>query len=146
MSKAGLISLAGFYCLAAFASAATAATFDVSVIDNAFSPEEVTIEVGDRVRWTNASGGNQHDVTANDLSFASVTASSFTFSWTFNSVEEVRYHCTVHSFMQGLVSVVAAGTPPTASSVPTISTGGMIALIASIALLGLLVLRRRKEI
>ncbi len=50
-------------------------------------------------------------MTADDFSWASVTASEFTFSRTFNSVEEVLYHCTVHSSpggsgMNGSISVV----------------------------------------
>jgi len=77
---------------------AAAATHTVQVLDpRSFSPNDLTIEVGDTVRWVNASGGNRHDVTADDFSFRSVTASSFEFSKTFNTVEEVFYHCTVHS-------------------------------------------------
>ena len=104
------IPLAAFW-LAAFPLAATAATFDVSVVDNRFTPNDITINVGDTVRWTNASGGNPHDVTADDGRFASTTASSWPpFSQTFNSVEQVRYFCSVHggpggSGMSGTVNV-----------------------------------------
>lgn len=95
-------------------TASQAATHDVSVRNNSFSPNNITIEVGDTVRWTNNSG--VHDVTADDNSFASQTASSFTFSRTFNSVAEVLYYCSVHSSpgldrnlnMNGRVNVVAA--------------------------------------
>ena len=60
-----------------------AATHTVQVLDpRSFSPNDLTIEVGDTVRWVNAAGGNLHDVTADDFSFASVTASSFDFSTT----------------------------------------------------------------
>ena len=77
---------------------AMAATHDVMVLDpRSFSPAELTIEVGDTVRWINASGGNLHDVTADDDSFASPTATSFTFERTFNSIAEILYHCSVHS-------------------------------------------------
>ena len=115
MLKRRSIPLAALW-LAIFPLAATAATHDVSVVDNAFSPSNITIEVGDTVRWTNATGGNPHDVTANNGSFASVTASSFTFEQTFNSVAEIAYRCTVHSFMTGNVSVVDSGgqVPPVA--------------------------------
>jgi plastocyanin len=99
---------------------ATAETHDVSVVDNRFSPNDITIKVGDTVRWTNASGGASHDVTSDDGKFSpSVTASSFTFSRTFNSVDEILYHCTVHSSpgqnrntrMNGRVIVEAAEDP-----------------------------------
>ena len=94
---------------------AIATTHDVSVNNNTFNPNSLTIEVGDTVRWNNSSG-RSHDVTADDGSFASQTSSSFTYSRTFNSVEEILYHCSVHSSagrnrdtsMNGLISVVAA--------------------------------------
>ena len=79
-------------------SATAATTHEVQVLDpRSFSPNNLTIEVGDTVRWVNASGGSMHDVTADDGSFASVTAASFTFERTFNSIAEILYHCTVHS-------------------------------------------------
>ena len=74
---------------------AQAVTHDVSVQNNFFTPNNLTIEVGDTVRWTNSAGF--HDVTADDGSFNSVTSGSFTFSRTFNSIAEILYHCSVHS-------------------------------------------------
>ena len=74
---------------------AQAVTHDVAVQNNFFTPNNLTIEVGDTVRWTNSSG--LHDVTADDGSFNSVTSSGFTFSRTFNSIAEILYYCTVHS-------------------------------------------------
>lgn len=77
---------------------ASAAIHEIQVLDpNRFSPSQLTIQVGDTVRWINASGGNSHDVTADDFSFSSVTASSFQFEMTFNTPGEILYHCTVHS-------------------------------------------------
>ena len=94
---------------------AAATTHDVTVGNNFFSSNDLTIEVGDTVRWTNNSGGT-HDVTADDASFASQTSSSFVFSLTFTSIEEVLYYCSVHSSpgqdrsssMNGRITVVAA--------------------------------------
>ena len=74
-----------------------AVTHDVSVRDNFFTPNDLTIEVGDTVRWTNAAGGARHDVTEDNKAWASVTATSFEFQKTFFTAEEVRYYCTVHS-------------------------------------------------
>ena len=93
---------------------AQAATHDVTVRNNFFEPNDITIEVGDTVRWTNNSGF--HDVTADDGSFNSATSNSFTFSRTFNSIAEVLYYCSVHSSpgqdintrMNGRVNVVEA--------------------------------------
>ena len=93
---------------------AQAATHDVAVLSNRFLPNDLTIEVGDTVRWTN--GGAVHDVTADDGSFASETSGNFVYSRTFNSVAEILYHCTVHSSagrdissnMNGRVNVIEA--------------------------------------
>ncbi|MDH3901711.1 MAG: hypothetical protein OES90_00665 [Xanthomonadales bacterium] len=96
---------------------ALATTHTVQVLDpRSFSPSSLTIEVGDTVRWTNASGGMTHNVTADDGSFRSSTSPSFTFEMTFNSVAEILYHCTIHSTsaatggtaMNGSINVVAA--------------------------------------
>ena len=94
---------------------ANAATHDVTVGNNFFSPNDLTIEVGDTVRWTNNTG-RMHDVTADDDSFASPTSGNFTYSRTFMSVEEVLYYCSVHSgpgrdrdtFQNGRIVVVSA--------------------------------------
>jgi PKD repeat protein len=95
-------------------AAGHAVTHDVSISGLRFVPNNLTIEVGDTVRWSNS--GGTHDVTADDGSWGSVTSASWVYSRTFNSVEEVRYHCSVHSSpganintsMNGRISVVAA--------------------------------------
>jgi len=79
-----------------FSVASQAATHNVTIGDNFFTPNDLTINVGDTVRWT-YSGNRQHDVTADDFSWNSPTSSTIDYQRTFNSVEEVLYHCTVHS-------------------------------------------------
>jgi len=97
-----------------FCSVAMGATHDVTVGNNFFAPNDLTIEVGDTVRWTN--NGGFHDVTADDGSWASETSSSWVYSRIFNSVEEVFYYCSVHSSpgrdistnMNGRINVIEA--------------------------------------
>ena len=106
-----------------------AVTHEVSIGDNFFSPNDLTIEVGDTVRWT-YSGSRMHDATADDFSWASPTSSSIDFSHTFTSVEEVLYHCTVHSTpgqnrntrMNGRIDVIQAEEP---EPDPIVINGGM---------------------
>ena len=94
---------------------AVAATHDVTVGNNSFSPNDLTIEVGDTVRWTNSSG-RSHDVTADDGSFAGPTSNNFVYSRTFTNIGEVLYYCSVHSSpgqnrntsMNGRINVIAA--------------------------------------
>ena len=103
----------------ALPATAMAATHEVTVSDDFFSPNDLTITAGDTVRWVNPAGGMPHDVDADDGSFSSTTASAFTFEHTFGSAGEVLYFCSVHSsagkdrnsFMNGRI-VVQAGTPP----------------------------------
>lgn len=86
---------------------AQAATHEVVVGDNFFSPSEITIQVGDTVRWVNAEGGNFHDVTSSTGAFdPSATSQSFIFEVTFDDPGSFSYFCTVHpGIMQGNVTV-----------------------------------------
>lgn len=92
----------------------SAVTHDVMVGNDFFSPNDLTITVGDTVRWTNNSGF--HDVAADDGSWTSETSNSFVYERTFNTVEEVLYYCTVHSVpgqdinsnMNGRLTVIEA--------------------------------------
>jgi plastocyanin len=96
--------------------AAIAATHDVSIVGFSFEPNDLTIAVGDTVRWTNS--GGSHDVRADNGAWASNIGFS-TYSRTFDTVEEVLYHCSVHSSpgqnidtsMNGRINVVAADGP-----------------------------------
>ena len=102
-----MISLIGLLFLGPTAFAQT--THIVTVGDNFFNPSNLTIQVGDTVEWRNAAGGMPHDVTANDGSFASQTASSFTFSVTFDEAGTWDYLCTVHPIqMTGVITVQGA--------------------------------------
>ena len=129
MGRKRLLILAAF-CLFLFPFPIHAVTHEVSIGDNFFSPNNLTIEVGDTVRWT-YSGGRMHDATADDFSWASPTSSSIDFSRTFNSVEEVLYHCTVHSSpgqnrdtrMNGRINVTQAVEPPPEPETVTINSG-----------------------
>lgn len=99
-----MISLIGLLFLGSSAFAQT--THIVTVGDNFFNPSNLTINVGDTVEWRNANGGMAHNVTANDGSFASQTASSFTFSVTFDDPGTWDYLCTVHpAQMTGVITV-----------------------------------------
>lgn len=91
-------------------------THTITVGDNFFSPENVTIQVGDTVRWVNAAGGMQHNVTSNSGAFASSqTAASFTFEVTFNQAGSFGYQCTLHSGqMSGTITVQGAAPTPEA--------------------------------
>jgi len=102
----------------AFPSWSFAATHEVAVGSggNRFSPNDLTIQVGDTVHWSSA--GGTHDVVADDDSFSSGSPSTnINFSRTFNSVGEILYYCSVHSApgrninsnMNGRITVQSGG-------------------------------------
>jgi plastocyanin len=72
------------------------ATHDVGIVGFEFSPQQLTIKVNDKVRWTN--DGGLHDVLADDNSFSSGDPSMtlWVFEHTFNTEGNFGYHCTVH--------------------------------------------------
>jgi plastocyanin len=107
---------------------ASAATANVSITDNQYTPATVTINVGDTVTWTD--NGSAHSVTSDDgTSFDSspncpstCLANGDTFSHTFSSAGSFGYHCRLHgSAMTGTVVVQAPATT-TSSTTATSST------------------------
>lgn len=88
-------------------------TYDVSLANFSFSPSQLTIKVGDTVRWTN--NGGLHSVVADDNSFTSGAASSsnWVYEHTFTSTGSNPYYCSVHGGpggvgMSGVITVQAA--------------------------------------
>jgi plastocyanin len=97
-----------------------------------FTPSDVTVNVGEKVTWSNV-GGGRHNVVFDNGSFtdpASGDTSNWTVSQTFNTVGNFRYYCVVHggpggSGMSGIVRVVAApGNPPPGGGPPVQGPGG----------------------
>ena len=90
-----------------------AAIHEITVGDFFFQGDNfsstVTIQVGDTVRWINADGGFQHNVTSNSGAWvASATSNSFVFEVTFTEVGSFSYVCTLHSDMTGTIIVEEA--------------------------------------
>lgn len=116
----GLASLllAGLLGLAA-GTAVAQTTHAIDIIDGqAFTPSQLTIQVGDTVRWTNRSSGT-HNVQADDDSFNSgrPAAGRWTFSHTFSAPGEFGYFCLPHGGaggvgMSGKVIVQGEAPPP----------------------------------
>lgn len=77
-----------------------------------FDPDEALIAPGTTVTWRN-NGGSEHTVTADDGTFDSgLLASGETFTYTFDKAIALRYKCTPHPWMTGLVQVKGAKPPP----------------------------------
>jgi plastocyanin len=93
----------------------------VSIEDFYFEPSEAAVQAGDTITWTNE-GNHPHTVTADDGSFDSGTLQpGESYSHTFQNAGMVPYHCSIHPFMTGSVSVgqSGGGTAPSTSSQPS---------------------------
>lgn len=98
---------------------ASSALAEVHLIETSgltFTPNDLTIAVGDSVTWSNAEGGF-HNVAAKDDSFrcavtcegdgGNPSSSTWMFTLTFRTAEEVEYFCEAHGpSMNGVVHVV----------------------------------------
>jgi plastocyanin len=118
------------------AAPASADSVAVSISGLAYSPQALQVHAGDTVTWTNNDRGVAHSVTADDGSFDSSPGlcgpgvmlgcrqPGQAFSHTFLATGTFDYHCRVHSFMQGRVTVteVPVTTLATTTTLRTTST------------------------
>jgi len=84
---------------------------NVSVIDDAFSPQSLTVQAGTMVMWRN-NGNSQHTVTSGDPNNAGgvfdsgLLGNGATFQHMFNDKGTFPYFCRVHgSIMSGTIVV-----------------------------------------
>ena len=84
---------------------ATAAKNEISIKGNAFSPDNLSIKVGDTVTWIN-NDSYAHTVKAAKGEFDSGNmASGAKFSFTFDKEGTYDYICGIHTFMTGKIVV-----------------------------------------
>lgn len=87
------------------ASAETAPkNVDVGILSNAFSPASIQISKGGTVRWINYDN-LPHNIQGDDFS-SELIYHGYTYSFTFNNTGTYSYNCSVHSYMEGKVTVV----------------------------------------
>jgi plastocyanin len=73
-----------------------------------YDPAEVTVPVGTMITWTNT-GAVAHTVTADDATFfdsGSLDPQTL-FSFAIDSVGTYTYHCSIHPWMAGTITVTA---------------------------------------
>jgi plastocyanin len=77
----------------------------VTMTNISYSPDTVTIKVGDTVTWLNEDAP-KHDVVADNGEFkSSLFDKGGTFSFTFTQAGTYPYHCSIHANMKGTVIV-----------------------------------------
>jgi len=121
------IIVATICIVAVFPLMLNAETHKVTVGNGSFTPNDLVIQPGDTVVWTDAPDPGEcsydpcpvvalHTVKADDLSFSSgPPADGWTYQRTFDQLGEILYHCEVHSapgkdidsFMNGRITVQA---------------------------------------
>jgi plastocyanin len=123
------------------AGPALAADRIVTISGFSYSPNTVTVNVGDTVTWTNQDA-SAHTATSSGNFNTGNIAQNASKSVTFNSAGTFDYICTIHPTMQGTVVVRAAGggAAPNTDMAPTgaVDDGGPIAPL--LAILGLVML------
>jgi plastocyanin len=126
-----LALLAGLSVLVVAAApdhASAAVTKTVNIVEFAFSPSSVTVNVGDTVKWVHDSSSVSHSVTADDGSFDSSPScpptclgANSTFSHTFTKAGTFRYYCRIHGAPGGVGMSGTVIVKSVAMSHPTIT-------------------------
>jgi plastocyanin len=102
---ASLIAVAACGSDSTTAPSAPASTNAVSVSNNAFSTPNIQVSPGTTVTWTWASNAVEHNVTFSDGPTSGNRGANATFTRTFAAAGTFSYHCTIHSEMNGTVTV-----------------------------------------
>lgn len=76
----------------------------VSVVNFAFEPSEVSISVGESVTWTN-DGSGRHTTTANDGLWNQQLGAGESFTEIFDTAGTFDFFCSIHPAMTGTVTV-----------------------------------------
>lgn len=101
----------------------------VTIRDFFFDPARITVAPGTTVMWVNE-GNHPHTVTADDGSFDSeVLNPGDSFMVRFRRPGTVSYHCEIHPFMKGSVTVGKGGRGGAATAVAR--AGGAMAKVGA---------------
>ena len=104
-----------------------AATVEVSMVNFKFEPQNVPINVGDTIKWTN-NGTVQHTTTSGtnctkDGKWDSgLLSPGQTFSFIFNTAGNFPYYCIPHCALFGMTGTVIVNAGPATTTVPGTTT------------------------
>ena len=95
-------------------------TQDVSIGEYFFEPSNIMVNVGTTIRWTNT-GSRAHTTTGDNGEWNSGSlGNSQTYTFTFVSTGTFNYHCDIHPFMTGTITVIpGCAATPTNTALPT---------------------------
>ena len=158
MRRLAGLSLIPFATLVLASTAAWAANSSAQIVNcppapGCFSPNPITVKVGDSVSWTN-NGSVTHTATSNTGAWDTgpIASGATSSAVSFNTAGSFAYHCAIHPSMTGTVIVSAVNAPPAPTSPPVrrLASGGagpVPAVAATLLLLGfgLLALGNRRR-
>jgi plastocyanin len=130
MRKTILLRLAALSLVALVLFAPTAGaqgeTMTVSIKNFAFDPPNTTVSAGTTVTWVN-NDQVPHTATANDGAFDSGTLQpGQSYSFKFDKAGTYAYHCNIHPYMTGTVTVSGASASSSGSAMATSPTASAI--------------------
>ena len=114
MRSLNFLALAGLITIAACGSDSTTApsapstpvlSNAVSISDDRFTSPNIQVSAATTVTWTWASNASQHSVSFADGTTSGNRGANATFTRTFPSAGTFSYNCTLHSGMNGTVTV-----------------------------------------
>ena len=78
----------------------------VSIKNFVFNPQTLKIKIGTKVTWVN-NDSVSHTATSDsdNILNSPVLSPGQSFSFTFNKLGSVNYHCTIHPAMKGLIII-----------------------------------------
>jgi plastocyanin len=143
-----IVATAGVVALVAAVGAGVvhAADRSVTISGFRFSPETVTVNVGDTVTWTNRDG-QAHTATSGSAWSTGDIAGGKSKSITFRTAGTFDYICAIHPTMTGTLVVRAGSAPATdtglASGAPDPDTTNILVILTLASLGGALIGARR---
>src|SRR5579859_7729715 len=106
---------------------------NVNIGDFFFSPTAVTINVNDQVKWTWIGSAEHTSTSDTGLWDSGVNGNGATFVNTFTAAGKFPFHCEIHPFMMGAITVQAANVPPTVT-ITNPPTGSVLASPATFSI------------
>lgn len=80
--------------------------YSVNIENFRYNPQEITINVGETIKWTNLDAAKHTITSSNDGPLNSALLSQEeSYSYTFESKGEFEYYCIPHPYMEGKIIV-----------------------------------------
>lgn len=100
----GVTALAGLACAATARPSTT--KHEIQMRGNSYSPRRLQVEVGDTVVWVNGDIV-RHDAVREGLFDTGELKGGERYAWVPADTGTIRYECTIHERMRGMLTVVA---------------------------------------